>query len=124
MNSAKCCIYGYDHVPFFDKFINMTYYQMIIKCRNQPCIYKINYPSHDVILLYIARFGLYLCFKRDTVFRCLILFLYGFNVRVILPLYNEVGSYATFLFSKQTLKNWSNFSIKYLVKFASETIWV
>ena len=91
---------------------------------NQSCIYKINYPGRDVILLYIARFGLYLCSKRDTVFSFLILFLYGFNVRVILPLYNEVGSYATFLFSKQTLKNWSNFSIKYLVKFASETIWV
>ena len=32
MNFAKCCIYGYDHMPFFDKFINRTDYQMIIKC--------------------------------------------------------------------------------------------
>ena len=37
--------------------------------------------------------------------------------------YNELGSYATFQFSEESVRNWCNVSIKHLVKFGTETIW-
>lgn len=42
-------------------------------------------------------------------------------MRVIVTLYNELGSDTTFLFPKEIVRNWCNFSIKCVVEFARET---